>query len=250
MKYHAKVLRRIDAIDALRGCALVWMALYHFCFDLNNVGFLRQDFYRDPLWTTQRTVILSLFLLCAGCGQALAWRNGQDWPRFWRRWIWIVVCAVLVSIGSWLMFPDSYIYFGVLHGLAVMLVIVRLTAGWGAWLFLPALLALAAPMVLAPWLAASSWTETFNAPALNWLGLVTRKPVTEDYVPLLPWLGVVWIGVAITDVWIRRGTPANWRAAPGWQAALVWLGRHSLWFYMLHQPVLIGLVWLAKSVVS
>ncbi len=33
-----------------------------------------------------------------------------------------------------------------------------------------------------------------HARALNWLGLITRKPVTEDYVPLLPWLGVVWWG--------------------------------------------------------
>jgi len=30
----------------------------------------------------------------------------------------------------------------------------------------------------------------------NWLGLITRKLVTEDYVPLLPWLGVMWWGVA------------------------------------------------------
>lgn len=241
-------LRRIDAIDTLRGVALVWMALYHFCFDLNNFGYLRLDFYRDPIWTTQRTVILGLFLLCAGCGQALAWRNGQDWPRFWRRWIWIAASAMLVSAGSWLMFPASYIYFGVLHGLAVMLVIARSTASWGVWLLLPALLAGAAPTVLAPWLAAGPWADSFNGPGLNWLGLITRKPVTEDYVPLLPWLSVVWFGMAFTRLWVQQGAPGSaWRATSGVPATLAWLGRRSLWFYMLHQPVLIGLVWLANS---
>jgi len=128
-----QTLARQDGIDLLRGFALVWMALYHLAFDLNNFGHLRQNFHGDPVWTLQRTAILSLFLFCAGFGQALAWRNGQGWPRFWRRWAVIVICALLVSVGSWLMFPRSFIYFGVLHGMAVMLVLARLTASWGGW---------------------------------------------------------------------------------------------------------------------
>ena len=40
-------------------------------------------------------------------------------------------CAVLVSIGSWWMVPRSFITFGVLHGIAVMLIVVRFTTSWG-----------------------------------------------------------------------------------------------------------------------
>ncbi len=236
---------RLDAVDALRAFALVWMALYHFAFDLNNFGHIRQDFYRDPAWTLQRTAILSLFLFCAGFGQALAWRAGQGWPRFWRRWAAIVVCAVLVSAGSWLMFPRSFIYFGVLHGMAVMLVLARLTAGWGLWCLVPAALALAAPSLSVAWLQDSGWAERFNAPALNWLGLITRKPVTEDYVPVLPWMGVVWIGVAAASLWRHAGAPgAGWRGRSAAGRGAAWLGRHSLLFYMVHQPLLIGAIWL------
>ena len=127
---------RYDSIDALRGAAIVWMTVYHFCFDLNHFRWLHQDFYRDPFWTWQRTAIVSLFLFCAGLGQAVAFDQRQGWPRFWKRWAQVAGCALLVTLGSWWMFPQSFIYFGVLHGIAVMLVVVRLTAGWGRWLWL------------------------------------------------------------------------------------------------------------------
>jgi uncharacterized membrane protein len=126
---------RFDAIDALRGVAIVWMTVFHFCFDLNHFGWLREDFYRDPVWTWQRTAIVSLFLFCAGLGQAVAHQQAQGWQRFWRRWGQVAGCALLVTAGSYLMFPRSFIYFGVLHGIAVMLILVRLTAGWGHWLW-------------------------------------------------------------------------------------------------------------------
>ena len=77
---------RFAGIDALRGAAMLWMTAYHFCFDLQHFGYTRQNFYEDPFWTWQRTGIVSLFLLCAGAGQAIAVLQGQSWPRFWRRW--------------------------------------------------------------------------------------------------------------------------------------------------------------------
>ena len=128
--------QRFDAIDVLRGLAVVWMTIFHFCFDLNHFGYIRQDFYADPFWTAQRSAIITLFLLCAGMGQAFAVKQGQDQRRFLRRWAQIAGCALLVSAGSYWMFPHSFIYFGVLHCIAAALIVVRLTAGWGRWLWL------------------------------------------------------------------------------------------------------------------
>src|SRR3954465_8774930 len=137
---------RFDRLDALRGVAIVWMTAFHFCFDLNHFGWIRQDFNHDPTWLWQRTAIVSLFLFCAGLGQAVAWSQRQSWPRFWRRWAQVAGCAVLVSIGSWLMFKDRFISFGVLHGIAVMLIVVRLTALAGRWLWIAGAVAIALPM--------------------------------------------------------------------------------------------------------
>jgi uncharacterized membrane protein len=144
------------------------------------------------------------------------------------------------------MFPNSFIYFGVLHGMAVMLVIARLTAGWGRWLLLAAVLALGLSSASVGLLGQSPWEAAFNAPTLNWLGLITKKPITEDYVPLLPWMGVLWCGLWAGSRWVGHSAVRHWQAQGPW-SALAWLGRHSLTYYMLHQPVLIGSLWLLKS---
>ena len=237
-------VQRYDAVDALRGLAMVWMTVFHFCFDLSHFGLWPQNFRVDPFWTTQRTLIVSLFLFCAGLGQAIALHQGQGWARFGRRWGQIAVCALLVSAGSFMMFPASFIYFGVLHGMAVMLLIARCTAGCGRWLCLAGLLAVALPWV-AQQLLTGVWPDVapwFNGRALNWLGLVSRKPFTEDYVPVLPWLGVLWWGLAAGQ-WAMRARTGwlQWRL-PGVLRPLATLGRWSLSYYMVHQPMMIGLL--------
>ena len=235
---------RFDRLDALRGAAIVWMALFHLAFDLNHFGLLEpaQNFYRDPFWTVQRTVIVTLFMAVAGLSLAAALDAGQGWPRFWRRWAQIAACALLVSAGSALMFPRSWISFGVLHGFAVMLVLARLAAPlrWG-------LLPLGLACVLLPLFVAHPW---FDTRLTNWIGLVTRKPVTEDYAPVLPWLGVMLWGLAAGQ-WLlvrRRGVIAG--ALPQRMRPLAGLGRWSLTFYMLHQPVLIGALMAWRALVA
>ena len=227
-------VRRFDRLDALRGAAIVWMAVFHFGFDLNFFGLVepRQNFYHDPFWTGQRTVIVSLFLFCAGLGQAVALQSAQGWPRFWRRWAQVAGCALLVSLGSWWMFPRSWIGFGVLHGMAVMLVVARLAAPLRGWLWLAGATAVALPrFVQHPF---------FDGPWTHWVGLVTRKPVTEDWVPVLPWLGVVLWGLAAGQWLLQRHPGLLAGAVPALLRPLARLGRWSLSFYMLHQPVLIG----------
>ena len=217
----------------------MWMTLFHFCFDLSLFGYWRQDLYNDPFWTLQRTAILSTFLFCAGMGQAVALHKDQSWNRFWRRWAQIAGCALLVTAGSWLMFPRSFIYFGVLHGIALMLLVVRLTARFGSGLWVMGLLAIGAGWIAPNLLAASPLEALFNSAWLNWLGLVTRKPITEDYVPIFPWLGLMWWGVAAGNWLLQRPNWLEWR--PGHPAGrLATLGRWSLAYYMLHQPVMIG----------
>jgi uncharacterized membrane protein len=228
--------QRFDRLDALRGAAIVWMVAFHFSFDLNHLGWIapRQDFYHDPFWTGQRSCIVSLFLLCAGLGQAVACEAQQPWSRFWRRWAQIAGCAVLVSAGSAIMFPRSWISFGVLHGVAVMLPLTRLLAS-SRWLLWP----LGAAAIALPWVAQHPW---FDSRWTNWIGLVTRKPVTEDFVPLLPWLGVMLWGLAAGQ-WLlarRRSWLVGALAQPLQPLAL--LGRWPLSIYMLHQPILIGVL--------
>jgi uncharacterized membrane protein len=225
---------RFDRLDAMRGLAIVWMAAFHFGFDLNHFDLLRphQNFFHDPFWTHQRTCIVTFFLFCAGVGQAVALQAAQGWPRFWRRWAQVAGCAVLVSVGSAQMFPHSWIAFGVLHGIAVMLIVARLAAPLRAGLWGLGALAIALPrLVQQPF---------FDAPYANWIGLGTHKPITEDWVPVLPWLGVMLWGLAAGQWLLRHHGAALAGPVPAAARPLAVLGRWSLSFYMLHQPVLIG----------
>ena len=233
---------RLDALDALRGLAMVWMTAYHLCFDLNHFGYLRQDFYSHPFWTLQRTTIVSMFLFTAGLGQAMAVHQGQTWRRFWQRWLQVAGGALLVSAGSYAMYPQSFIYFGVLHGMAGMLLIVRLTAAWSGRLWVLGAAAIATKFVAIHVHSMSFEIDFLNQNAFNWLGLVSRKPITEDFVPLVPWLGVMWWGMA-AGAWTLRQRPHLLLRDPGRVARfLAWLGRWSLSYYLLHQLVLIGLL--------
>jgi len=233
---------RYDRLDALRGIAMLWMTLFHLCFDLSYFGWWPQNFRGDAFWTVQRTVIVSLFLLCAGIGQAVAWHFHST--RFAKRWCQITICAALVSIGSYIFFPRSFIYFGVLHGMAVMLLLIRPMKRAGRCLGGIGLLALLSPWVAA-WLLSGPlfvYADIFNSRALNWLGWITHKPDTEDYVPLFPWFGILCWGV-FCGQWLLAHQPA-WLAGSLWRGAqpVATLGRYSLAYYMLHQPVLLGML--------
>ncbi len=227
---------RLKAIDALRGSAILAMIAYHFCYDLRYYGVLTADFEHSPFWLTARSSILSSFLLLAGISLVLAVRANSSPAKFWRHIGIIAFCAVAVSAGSYALFPRTFIWFGVLHAIAVSLVLARPLVAHPALAF-----ALGVAVIVAGVGFAHS---DFNRLPLAWIGFMTVKPATEDYVPLFPWTGVLLLGVALGDTLYRR----NWSAVAGaqrWPAWLAFLGRHSLAVYMLHQPLLIGVLWLA-----
>lgn len=226
---------RVPAIDALRAIALIAMVVYHFCFDLRYFGIIRADFEHDPLWLTARTLILSSFLLLAGVSLVLADRNAATTLQFWRRVAEIAACALIVSIASYAMFPATFIWFGVLHAIAVTLVLAR------PFVREPiAALAIGVVIIVAGIAFSHPLFDRFS---LGWIGFMTSKPYTEDYVPLFPWAGALFCGIAAGHALVRNrfAIVAPLAAAPRW---LTWAGRHTLAIYMLHQPALIGALWL------
>lgn len=223
---------RIAGIDALRGAAVLAMVAYHFAFDLAWFKVTGWNFYRDPFWLHARTVILSSFLLFAGVSLVLADRADASLRDFSMHVGRIAACAVLVTAGSALLFPQSFIWFGVLHAMAVSLVLARpLVRRPLVCAALGVAVIVAGNIVAAP---------AFDARTLGWMGFATQRPVTEDYVPLFPWTGVLLVGVAVGHALAATGFRAvrPLAAAP---AALRFLGRHSLAVYMIHQLLLIPL---------
>jgi uncharacterized membrane protein len=231
-KIHSPTLR-FELLDAARGLAVALMLFFHFCFDLNEFEYTRIDQPHDPFWLNLRSFIASLFIAVSGASLALATRSGVKWKKFLRREAVLVACAALVSIGSFIIFPASWIFFGILHFMAAASLLAIPFLRLGILNLILGILLLTLSQKLAH--------PVFDAPALQWLGLMTHNPETKDYAPLLPWFGVMLIGVFIGGQMQRYTLFQYPLQHVSWVQPLRWLGRHSLVVYMLHQPVLFGI---------
>jgi uncharacterized membrane protein len=226
---------RLALVDALRGFAVAQMIVYHFIYDLDYFGWVDLAMNRDHPWVGWRTAIVSQFLLLVGVSLVLRTSFRPSAADFWKRWSQVAGAALLVSAGSWMVFGPRFIYFGILHFIAAALLIARPAVGLGAWN-----LALGAAVIVAGLAFAH---PSFDTPPATIIGFMTHKPPTEDYVPLFPWLGVVFVGIGLGTLWQRAGwsMPAwlqRWNAKP--PRVLVLLGTWALTVYLLHQPLMLG----------
>ncbi|MCD2175259.1 heparan-alpha-glucosaminide N-acetyltransferase [Rhizobium sp. C4] len=236
---------RLHWMDALRGIALVAMATYHLTWDLEFFHYLEPGTASSlPLKIYARS-IASSFLFLAGFSLYLAHGKGIRWQSFWTRFGKIVVAALLVTTATFFAMRDEFIYFGILHNIAAASLIGLL------FLRAPPLVNI---LVAAAAIAAPIWLRdgVFNTPALYWVGLSESVRRSNDYVPLLPWLGPFLIGISAAQLLIKfrlirilAGDDAKkFHVFSG----LSTVGRHSLAFYLLHQPILIAIVWCIAQV--
>ncbi len=238
--------QRYQIIDTLRGLAIVLMFVYHFCFDLNYFHFINTNFRTNPGWINFRLVIVSLFLCLVGVSLVIATRHGINKPRYFKRLGYLVVCSLLVSLSSWFLYPKSFIYFGILHFIAVASVLGLLfTRFYWFNLFL------GTGFIVTNLVFNHS---LFNNKSMSWIGLAAHKPVTEDYVPLFPWFGVVLIGMFIGKLLFvyQNQTPffgslshkiTRWHSTVLPIRILSLAGKHSLLIYMAHQPIFFAVLY-------
>jgi uncharacterized membrane protein len=233
---------RLALVDVLRGFAVAQMIVYHFIYDLSHFGWLTLRMTRDQPWVGWRTAIVTQFLLLVGVSLVLRISFKPGLADFARRWAEVAAAAALVSIGSWFVFGPRFIWFGILHFIAIALLLARPLVRLGAWNLALAVVAFVAWLVVAD--------PVFNATPANVIGFVTQKPRTEDYVPLFPWLAAVFAGIGLGALWQRAG----WHV-PAWVApierhpprVLLLLGTWALTVYLVHQPLLMGALALLKK---
>jgi uncharacterized membrane protein len=237
---------RIDAIDALRGLALVGMFVFHATWDLGYFGLVPPRIPFSPGFMLFGHVVASTFLALSGASLVLAMPDGRPRAVTWRRLGLIVAAAAGITAVTYWQFPDAFIFFGILHCIAlgslVGLALLRLP------LLVP--LALGLAVIAAPLIVAD---PTFNQPWLRWVGLGTEMPRTNDWRPVFPWLGFVLVGLGAMKRAVARGWPeqwGRWRATNGLTRLVCWGGRHSLLVYLVHQPIFFGLAWVIAQVMT
>lgn len=212
---------RSHFLDALRGLTVVLMIIFHFSFDLDHFGLVTFDIVHHPFWYFFPRLIVFLFLFAVGMSLRLAHFPAIKWNSFFKRLFLIVFWAIVISVVTYIAFPENWIYFGTLHAIAVVSIMTlpflkypRVSLIIGLLLFIPSItLDLTLPWIQLPH---SSW----------------------DYISPFPWVGASLLGIFAAHKGLHRFLlPENKLFK-----SLNYLGRHSLFIYLTHQPILFGLL--------
>jgi uncharacterized membrane protein len=236
---------RFWEVDFLRGMAIILMVLFHMVFDLNYFG-IQQIELVSGFWFYLARFTASLFLLLVGVSLSLSYSRArllgqEDRFRFrlMKRSLWIFSLAMGVTLVTYLFIGRGFIVFGVLHLIGVSLLLAYPFLRLHGMNFILGLLFILIGLFLQSLSVDFSW--------LLWLGLAPWDFRSVDYFPLLPWFGVILMGVAFGDLFYRgysRRIPVPDLAGSSLVSGLAFLGRNSLAIYLAHQPVLIGLLYL------
>ena len=232
---------RLDGLDTLRGVTILSMVAYHACWDLVYIFGKDWAWYRsDASYVWQQSICWTFILLSGYC-----WSLGRHRLK---RGLMAFGGGVLVSLVTLLFMPEDPVRFGVLTllGSTALLTIplepllrrIPARAGLagsfslflllrdvnGGWLGFEGARVLALP--------GSLYRNLLTA----YLGFPAASFYSTDYFSLLPWLFLFWTGYFLWR--LRPGDRGGGPRLPGITA----MGRHSLLIYLLHQPVIYGVL--------
>ena len=220
---------RLEELDSLRATALVMMLVSNFVTDLNYFGIMEVE-KGDQWWWLARTTAF-LFVSISGISYFLAHKKQYDFLKTFDRTKNLIFWAFAITIITYIFEPSAYVRFGVLHLLALASIVAFPLARRPVYA-----LGLGAVLLLLP---------LSPNPNLVWLGLQETGTFAVDYFPLNPWLGIFFIFLALSSQIYPDSKPLlNFK----WPERWLWFGRNTLPIYVIHQPILIGLLILSGQV--
>ncbi|MBJ6126946.1 heparan-alpha-glucosaminide N-acetyltransferase domain-containing protein [Microvirga splendida] len=237
-QFRGKVGQRLVLVDLVRGLAIIGVVFYHLAWDLSFLGIVGVDVGRDPAWIAFARVLAGSFVGLVGVSLVLAHHQGIRWGAFWRRIGILAAAAVAITAATLLTFPQTFIYFGILHAIALFSVLALPFLRAPTWV----VMAGAALVFTVPVLFRS---PTFNERWLAWIGLGTAPTPSNDFEPLFPWFGLVLLGIVIGRGLLssRVATKLRWQPQAAFLRFLLTAGRQSLVIYLAHQPILLGILY-------
>ena len=178
----------------------------------------------DKWWWLARATAF-LFVSISGIAYFLAHQKEYDFMKTFERTKRLFFWAFMITIVTYIFAPSAYVRFGVLHLLALASIIAFPVARKPVYAMGIGIVLLLIPL-----------SSNSN---LVWLGLQETGTFAVDYFPLNPWLGIFFICLAISRQIYPDGKPLlNFK----WPERWLWFGRNTLIIYVIHQPILIGLL--------
>lgn len=222
MKNKNNVKKRVWEIDLLRGILVVFLIIFHTIYDL-------EFFYNIPLGFTTGFIYISgrivatSFILISGISTVFS-RNS------FKRGMIVLFAALMVSIATYCFDSSYFVVFGILHLLGVCMIASPLLKKLSyVWLSILSIL-LASSYFVIPYIKT---THNF----FFIFGIHNGEISSLDYYPILPWAGVFVLGIALAKI-VYRERKSIFKFSIK-DNPLNFLGRHSLWVYLFHQPVIL-----------
>ena len=225
--YNIDMNKRYFELDLLRGFAVILMVCFHFGYDLALFGYASYKTTVDIEWIVFRGVILSMFLLGVGMSSYLAYSDGINWKKVWKHTAKLTAVSVVISIGSYFIFPEQWIYFGVIHFVTIATLVSL------AFLKRPYLALILGVGIIVSYLLGYFHLDPMLAYSVEHFSI---PRYTVDVVSFTPWFGAVLIGMFLMHkkmfgIAIKENKTGQ---------RVAYLGKHSLLIYLLHQPILFG----------
>ncbi|MEM5816895.1 MAG: heparan-alpha-glucosaminide N-acetyltransferase [Desulfitobacterium hafniense] len=233
---------RFPVIDSLRTLALALMITYHLIYDLDQWTGLAVDV--DALfWFSIGKTAALLFIFLSGLSSGFSKHPLKNGLR-------VLFFGMIITLVTYVAFPEQYVRFGILHFLGVMMVLYPLIQKLpNGVLILGSVLIIAGGLIIKD--------QAVNTPLLLPLGFMYPGFATMDFYPLFPYSGVTLLGILCYRYFFAEHSRTNASVPPvkkskkNQKAAypmVTWVSRHSLWIYLIHQPILLGLIFALKAI--
>lgn len=235
---------RFWEIDILRAIAVIMMITFHLIFDL--YFFSDYDFDVDQgfwLFLARSTAIIFIFLVGVSLTLSYSKRKRREesklFLRYLKRGLKIFSYGLLISLITWIFVRDGFIIFGILHFIGISIIL--------AYPFIEYKIPNLVLGVVIILIGSFILNFQVNYPWLLWIGIKPEIFYTVDYFPILPWFGLVLIGIFFGNTFY----PNHKRSfnVPDISDNLLirffcFIGRNTLKIYFLHQPLIILILYL------
>jgi uncharacterized membrane protein len=220
---------RFPFLDHLRTLAILWMIIFHTAYDLKMLGFVDWNF-SSGFWYAFPRIIAFTFLFCVGISLHLTHHEKINWNSLRQRSLKLGSAAFIISLVTYFTYPNYWIYFGTLH-----------------CIFLGSLLG--APLVHYRKLAGLIFVaillgQYFLNFDIEWVSALLKRP-SMDFIPIYPWFWTILLGILMAP-YLLKLFPKEKLTRSSWTQ---WPSQHSLKIYLIHQPIIFGILWLIKGLV-
>lgn len=220
---------RAGFLDSLRGMAVIWMVIFHTCYDMRMLGMITWDFSQG-FWFAFPRVIAFTFLFCVGMSLNYTHHSRINWSSLAKRSLKLGGAALVISLSTYFIFPGQWIYFGTLHCILVGSLLGAVFVQRRNW-----------ALVLMLTILLLQYGLDYD---IKWVSSILQRP-SMDFIPIYPWFWVILAGLLIGPYLSKNRHLATIRPLPG----LKFLGTHSLKIYLLHQPIIYGSLWVISSLI-